>query len=383
MKRYVSLIFFSFLIAGCATSGFQALPTESTNIGDEFTLIERAEKEHAILSESGFIYEDQELEIYLNDVVKRLYVHTSRTQSPPVVKVIKDPYLNAFVFPNGVIYLHTGMLGRLENEAQLALLLAHEMIHYLNRHAFKSFGGYERLRVSRSSQSRLKVFLNRIGATLSMAAMAGYSQALETEADIEGLRLVTKAGYDPKEAIRFFRHLKWELKTEKFKEPLFFGIHPRVEKRIDNCEKFLLSHSETGKKGYLIQDLFLEKTREVVLFNAFLDLKAGRYESARRSAEKYLGLDEKDARVYYLMGEIYKLKGGAVTSNKMMGFYEKAIALDPVYPAPYRAIGLLHYKDENWDLAKKAFKSYLALSPHNQDRAYILEYIEKCRTEGV
>jgi uncharacterized protein HemY len=133
----------------------------------------------------------------------------------------------------------------------------------------------------------------------------------------------------------------------------------------------------------LNQDIFLEKTREVVLVNAYLDLKAGRYESARKGAEKYLDLDEKDARVYYLMGEIFKLKGGAVPDNKMIGFYEKAIALDPVYPEPYRAIGLLHYKDEKWGLAKKAFESYLAVSPHNQDRAYILEYLEKCQTEGV
>ena len=76
-------------------------------------------------------------------------------------------------------------------------------------------------------------------------------------------------------------------------------------------------------------------------------------------------------------------KDGAVASSKMMGFYEKAIALDPIFPEPYRAIGLLHYKDENWGLAEKAFMSYLALSPHNQDRAYIQEYLEKCRTEGV
>jgi tetratricopeptide (TPR) repeat protein len=383
MKDHVFLILLCFFIVGCTTPGLQPLQGDSAFEGNELTLIERAEKEQAILEESGFIYEDQELEAYLNDVVKRLYPPTLQSQTPPRVKVIKDPNLDAFVFPTGMIYIHTGILSRLDNEAQLAALLAHEMIHHINRHPFKAFGGYERHQVVQGSQSRLKDLLNQLGATLSMAAMAGYSQALETEADLEGLALVTAAGYDPREAIRLFRHLKQEVKTERFKEPLFFGIHPRIDKRVDNCENFLLSHPETGKKGFLKHGVFLEKTHEVVLVNAFLDLKAGRYESARRGAEKYLDLDEKDARVYYLMGEISKQKGGAMASNKMMGFYEKAIALDPVYPEPYRAIGLLHYKDEKWGLAKKAFESYLSLSPHIHDKEYIMAYIQKCQSEGV
>jgi len=383
IKDIVFLIILCFFISGCATPGLQPLHGDSVFKGNKLTLIEQAEKEEAILEESGFIYKDHELDAYLNDVVKRLYAHTLQTQAIPRVKVIKDPHLNAFVFPNGMIYIHTGILSRLDNEAQLAIILAHEMIHYMHRHSFKAFGGYERHQVGQKSQGRLKDLLNRLGATLSMAAMAGYSQALETQADVEGMALVATAGYDPREAIRLFGHLKREVKTEHFKEPLFFGIHPRIDKRIDNCENFILSHPVTDNKGLLNQDIFLEKTREVILVNAFLDLKAGRFQSARRCAVKYLDFNKNDARVYYLMGEIFKLKGGAVANNKMIGFYEKAIALDPIYPEPYRAIGLLHYKDEKWGLAKKAFESYLAVSPHNQDRAYILEYLEKCQTEGV
>ena len=67
----------------------------------------------------------------------------------------------------------------------------------------------------------------------------------------------------------------------------------------------------------------------------------------------------------------------------MISFYEKAISVDPIYPEPYRAIGLLHYKNEKWDLAKKAFESYLSLSPHIHDKEYILAYIQKCQIEGV
>ena len=54
------------------------------------------------------------------------------------IVVIKDPYLNAFAFPNGVIYIHTGMLARMDNEAQLAALLAHEMSHCIHRHTLRA-----------------------------------------------------------------------------------------------------------------------------------------------------------------------------------------------------------------------------------------------------
>ena len=383
MKHHVFFILFGIFIVGCATPGFHPSQEESAFKGNELTLIERAEKEQAILEEGGLIYEDRELEDYLNDIVKRLSPPMIQSQAAPTVKVIKDPHLNAFVFPNGVIHVHTGILARLDNEAQLAALLAHEMIHHLKRHPFKAFGVFDRNRDIEKSQGGLKDLLNGLGATLYVAAMAGYAQALETEADVEGMALVSAAGYDPREAIRLFGHLKREVKTEGLKEPLFFGFHPRLDKRIENCENFLIMRHQTGKKGFLNQDVFLEKTREVVLVNAFLDLKAGRYDSARRSAKKYLNLKENDARVYYLLGEIFKHKGATPERNKMISFYEKAISVDPIYPEPYRAIGLLHYKNEKWDLAKKAFESYLSLSPHIHDKEYILAYIQKCQIEGV
>ena len=295
---------------GCSTTALQPLTVDSNFKTIESTLMERSEKEEAVLEASGFLYEDPDLERYLNDLVERLYHPEIQDQAVPRVKVIKDPYLDAFVFPNGRIYIHTGMLSRLDNEAQLAFLLAHEIIHYSHRHAFGAFGGFNRKQNGSESQrpgghplGRLGELLSRLGTSLTMAVMTGYSQSLETEADAEGLALVSKAGYDPGEAIRFFEHLKHELDTENLEESLFFGVHPRISKRIENCEIELKRNRQRKNKDLLNQEVFLEKTRGAVLFNAFLDLKAGRYETARRGAKKYLALKNDDARVYYLLGE--------------------------------------------------------------------------------
>ena len=386
MKVNVLLPIIGFFVIGCSTTGLQPLPGDPNFNGKESRLMARAEKEEAFLGASGFLYKDRDLERYLNDVVHILYRSTTQDQATPTVKVIKDPHLDAFVIPNGRIYVHTGILARLDNEAQLAFLLAHEIIHYTNRHAFRAFGGFnddqygsESQRQGSSPMGYLGQLLSRLGTSLTMAVMTGYSQVLETEADVEGMALVSKAGYDPGEAIRFFEHLKHELDTENLRESLFFGIHPRLSKRIETCEIYLERTHRTEKKGFLNERIFLEKTRGVLLFNAFLDLKAGRYETARRNGKKYLELKNDDARVYYLLGEILRQQSQTMDIKDMKGFYEKAISLDPIYPDPYKAIGLIYYKEEDWDLAKKAFESYLSLSPPIQDRAYIIGYIKQCR----
>ena len=386
MKFNVFLIIFCFFVMGCSTTSLQPLTVDSNFKTIESTLMERSEKEEAVLEASGFLYEDPDLERYLNDLVERLYHPEIQDQAVPRVKVIKDPYLDAFVFPNGRIYVNTGILARLDNEAQLAFLLAHEIIHYSHKHAFRAFDGFNRDRNGSETQQpgssrmgALGELLSRLGTSLTMAVMTGYSQALETEADAEGIALVSKAGYDPGEAIRFFEHLKHELDTENLKESLFFGIHPRISRRVENCEIYLDGNRQTENKGLLNKEDFLDKTRGVLLFNAFLDLKAGRYETARQGAEKYLTLRKDDARVYYLLGEILRQQSQTMEIKNMKGFYEKAISIDPIYPDPYRAIGLIYYKEEDWDRARKAFESYLSLSPPIQDRAYILGYLKQCQ----
>ena len=64
--------------------------------------------------------------------------------------------------------------------------------------------------------------------------------------------------------------------------------------------------------------------------------------------------------------------------HKAKAYYEKAISLDPFYPEPHKAIGLMYYKDGEKTLAKKSFGQCLSLSPHRANEAYIVGYLKKC-----
>ena len=109
-----------------------------TLASDEALLWEQAAREHKKLSSSLNVLRDPVLEDYLMDIVHRLLPPGTREAGvSPSVHVLINPSLNAFAYPTGAIYVHSGLLARLENEAQLATVLAHEISHIVQRHAIR------------------------------------------------------------------------------------------------------------------------------------------------------------------------------------------------------------------------------------------------------
>jgi predicted Zn-dependent protease len=369
---------------GCSTTPPPLLTEDLIIQEDERALWLRAEEEQALLEGGGIIYEDQGLEDYLNQIARKLQPPGVQETFHFRIRIIKDPYLNAFAFPNGVIYIHTGLLARLDNEAQLAAVLAHETTHCTRRHTLRAFRGLKNHKAVLASQKQGTApyglagdLLVRLGTAGSMAAMSGYSEKFETEADLVGLELMSDAGYEPSEALKLFEHLKDEVVTQDIREPFSFGMHRRLQRRVENCRDFLKRLKRDKGQGIKESEIFLETIQKIVLYNAFLDLKAGRFSAAQRGAEKYLRIREDDARAYFLLGEIFRQRGEADDSIKAKAFYEKAISLDSSYADPHKAIGLIYFKEGKWMLAKRSFESYLALSPHSPDRAYLQGYLEK------
>jgi predicted Zn-dependent protease len=383
--RYILLILMLCFAAACSTPANLPLATDNSGVDDEKRLWQRSEDEQKVLTQSGLIYSDDQLDDYLNQVARKLQPPEILEHIPFRIMVIKSPYLNAFAFPNGVIYIHTGILARMDNEAQLAALLGHEMTHCTHRHALKTLRHFKNksdflvgVQGSLIQFSGIGNLVNELGALGSKAAVSGYRRDLETEADLVGLQLTAKTGYDPNEALRLFEHLKRELEEENIQEPFFFGCHPRLQERVENCKSFLKTRYQKEETGIKDTGVFLTKLHKVVLDNAWLDLKAGRFRSAQRGAEKYLKTEPNDAGVYYLLGEVFRQRAKADDMHKAKTYYKKAISLDPFYPDPHKAIGLIYYKDGEKTLAKKSFGQCLSLSPHRADKAYIVGYLKKC-----
>jgi predicted Zn-dependent protease len=325
------------------------------------------------------------LEAYLNSIAKKLQPSEAYQRIPFHIHVLKNPYCNAFAYPNGHIYVHTGILARMDNEAQLASLLAHEMTHATHRHQVREFRGMlNKSAVFASTRSLvgglpgigdLTTVLGEIG---TKASINGHSRDLETEADMVGIKLVVKAGYDPREAPKLFQHLKDEMEEDEQKEPFFFGSHPRLKERSENYNDFL-EELGSGASGVTNTETFRKKVAGTIIDNALMDFRAGRFPRTRHSAEKYLTIRPKDGRGYYLLGEIARQKGEEGDLAEAKKLFQKSVSVDPSYPDAYKGLGLLYFKEGKKSQAMKAFKSYLAKAPNAPDRSYIEDYVAQCK----
>jgi predicted Zn-dependent protease len=365
---------------------------------DERKLWTDAEKEEEKLAKTGKTYDDPLLEDYLASVAARLVPEEAQQAGAPAPRMalFREPTLNAFAMPNGKVYIHTGLLSRIENEAQLSMILGHELTHVTNRHALmfnrdaqnKQIwltalkGNYVSAEVLRTTSN---IFLG-LGLQLAfIAAVNGFGRELECEADREGMERMVQAGYDPREAPRVFALLKDDHGDGSRLENFFFGNHPRLDERIATTEELLKTKYATTDTTALVRnsDEFAMRTRTVVRENAALDIRAGRFGLAKSQLDRVLPLEPKDPTTHLYYGDLYRLQAqrAKMAADKpalvaqALEAYERAAALDPTYPDPFRQMGFLYYQTKDTEKAKEAFRRYLALKPDATDARRIKEYL--------
>ena len=380
MKNIALIIAVCCLVAGCATSRPIPVCQTLTASEEEQMLWRRAQEEQDAIDGSGLLYQDGEIENYLNQVAEKLQTNSISADISFQIKVIKDPKLNAFALPNGVIYIHTGILARMENEAQLAALLAHEMTHCTHRHSLKTLRNIKDRTQAKSATIRELAQL--LGITGSIASINGYTRELETEADRVGLDLAVKANYDPNEVLKLFELLKLENEIEGVEEAYFLGTHPKAQQRIENVNRWLAENNRGKIKGSKNTIKFQSRMSRLMLENARLDLRQGKFFIAQSTVKKYLSVNPDDAQAYFLLGEIFRQRGWKNDSVAAINNYEKSISLNPSFAESHKAMGLIHYKDGEKRRAKKYFESCLLLSPNTADKAYIQGYLKLCTANG-
>jgi len=350
---------------------------------DERRIWNRAAEEQKKLDESGHLHEDQGLVGYVNQVARRVVPEGAKGKVSFRIRVMKNPLSNAFALPHGVIYIHTGILAKMENEAQLATLLAHEITHVTHRHAIQEYRGVQSttavLATVQAASAPFGPFggmASLLGTIGAMAAVSGYSKSFEREADREGLDLMARAGYDPEEAPKLFEHIQRELEQEKIKEPFFFGTHPRLEERKESYAQ-LLRGQYAGKKGEKGTERFMERIQPLLLENARLDLSMGRFSLAQEGVERFLKKRPKSAQAHYYLGEVLRQRGDAGDQDRAEKEYRQAAQYDPAYPESYKGLGLVYYKQGKKEKARAELKRYLSLAPQAKDRGYIEQYLQQ------
>jgi len=181
----------------------------------------------------------------VNRVGQRLAEESGRDDFPWEFRVIDSPEMNAFALPGGKVAIYEGILPICENEAGLAVVMSHEVAHAIARHGGERMTqqgvitGVNKV-IEIASKDRHQKQQERIRAAFGVASQYGYllpySRKHETEADQIGLLLMSRAGYDPQEAPRFWKRFAQQGGQ---KPPEFMSTHPSDERRAADLEAML------------------------------------------------------------------------------------------------------------------------------------------------
>lgn len=363
MKALSGLLGALVLLSGCATVNVEPLSS-----GDDVRGLN--EKEQRVWAEAddydegmrnaGHTYENAAATSYLQGIMDRVYPEFRGTIK---VRVANSPHLNAFALPNGAIYFNLGLIARLENEAQLAAVLAHEGAHFILKHGFK-----QRQHVKNSAA--LSLF---VGTTLATSSIYGYSRDLEREADEIGYRHMVKAGYDPREGISVFKHLAAEAKALDEKEPFFFSSHPKLTERMETYKDLSAKHKGGGNVG---KQSYLQKVGHLRIASLESDLSMDRYKSVLLVLESERRMKDYPSEARFYLAEAYQRRGDKGDEQRAYNAYLAAMKTAPRFAPTYRALGIHHMKKKDHGKAAQYFKQYLQLAPNAPDRDYVRNYYE-------
>lgn len=158
----------------------------------------------------------------------------------------KPDVINAFCLPGGKVAFYTGILPVCAGENGIAVVMGHEIAHAIARHGAErmSHGLLAEMTgilignaIDKKSPEHRQAILAAYGLTAQLGVLLPFSRAQEYEADRIGLILMTKAGYDPEEAVKFWERMSSISSGKSI--PEFLSTHPCDEKRIRELKKRL------------------------------------------------------------------------------------------------------------------------------------------------
>jgi predicted Zn-dependent protease len=330
-----------------------------------------AAQEQAMIDRSGIIVRDPALSRYLQTVVENLWKQVPSNLRMPAVKIIADTRIEAHAYPNGVCYLSTGMLDVLENESQLAMILAHEMVHYAEQHTAALYNHFQPASLHLDSQE-----VDGGGSAGGMA-MRNTIDAAERQADREGLAIIQAAGYCDKEVLPLMANLVRCMLDRGHPESV-----SELKKRAERFKALVYQEGEgrthSASTGTDV-NIYRDGVAPALICNAEDALRRGDWRQAERSIARYLESESSNARAYYLKGEILRRQNGSRPNAACIDTYEKSLQLDPTFSLTHRALGEIHYKAGRYQMAKPHFEAFLDLAPRDAASAFIKSYLKQCQ----
>ncbi|WP_323752602.1 M48 family metalloprotease [Marinobacter sp.] len=289
-------------------------------------------------TQGGQFYLDAELTVYVREVGNKIAQVSDRPDLPYEFVVLNSSVPNAWALPGGKIAINRGLLAKLDDEAQLASVLGHEIVHAAARHSVQRMqqgmlisAGVAGIGMALSDNEWAGVIMGgaAVGAQL---ALAQYGQGDELESDAYGIKYMQAAGYDPQAAVEL-QELFLSLSEGNQSSWLngLFASHPPSAKRVQANQELV---QKIGAGGYRGKEVYQRRIAMIQKLQPAYDAhdtamklaSEGNFDGALSSINKAINAEPREAMFYALRGRIYQ---NQKQPEKARADFDKAVSLYP------------------------------------------------------
>jgi len=363
IKKYTAI----WLIVVFCASGLNPPTLNGLSVSEE------EEMSHQVLGMIFRYYEiidDPYVQGYINKLGAKILAVLPEQPFKYHFYIIKEDTLNAFATPAGHIFIHSGLIAKMDTEEELAGIIGHEIAHVYCRHISQAIehqkkAGWAQLAgmaaglllgMGGAGEAASAVTMGSAGAAQS--SMLAYSRENELQADQFGLKFLTAAdynGYGLLEGLKKIRSTQW-FGEEQI--PTYLTTHPAVNDRIAYIDGWLEGHVEAEKKIPMVDPAEFDRIRTRVMVEySDEDWVLGEFESALRKQPD-------NPLAHYHYGLIL-----ARTGKRDQALEELRAALGKRAFDPYilRDLGRTYFLDGQYQPALSALESAASAIPDDPD----------------
>jgi len=324
-------------------------------------------------AQGGRYLVDPDLNVYVNQVTQRLAEASDRPGLPYEVVVLNNGTPNAWALPGGKMAINRGLLVELEDEAQLASVMGHEIVHAAARH-----GASQQTRNILLQSGMLAAGLaadqaNSNYSSMAMGALsvgagawqAQYSRSHELEADRYGIEYMARAGYDPQAAVELQEtFVKLSQNRRSGWLDGLFASHPPSQERVE-ANRELAAQYSGGVRNKAAFDRAIRQLRQDQ--PAYDNYEAAQKAAADKDLDKAMRLVDQAINHQPRETLFWELKGRLLMeqgqNEDALVVLNHSVELNPEFFRPLALRGLAHKRLNNLDEAQRDLEASQALLP--------------------
>ncbi len=369
-------------LTGCAVNPVTGQSQFMLMSREQEIQIDRERSPHQFSADYGLV-QDSRLNTYLQQTGQKLASRTHRPDMPYSFHAVNAAYVNAYAFPGGSIACTRGILVELENEAELAALLGHELAHVNARHTAEqmtkgvfistlltgasiALGGNE-------AYSSLISDLGGMGASMLLAK---YSRDNERQADDLGMEYMVKAGYSPQGMVQLQNMLVSLSSRQPSALEAMFSTHPMSQERLQTARRTANTSYAHALNQPVYKEQYMDNTAGLrAIRPAIKAMQLGQermaqedYQAALSSFEQALQSAPNDYAALVMMSECLVALDRPREAKR---YAQKAKDINPKEAKARYVQGVASLEQKDYSSAVQAFTTYEQLLPGNPTAIFL------------